>query len=153
MRALLRSLVVVAFLFLLSAVAHAGMKLNVEKNAIRVSSPSPAGTVIVRGSPGSVWGAHPIHVWALNKDRKVSVEGIVMRDGSFLVTLPGYGDDDIKVKFTAANGKKKSVGLEVPKYTVIPPATGGPGTVTETVVYPGTVIEKQTVTEDVEVVQ
>jgi len=153
MRALIRSFGAMVLLILLCGVSHAGVKLKIEKKAMGVSSPSPAGTVVVWGSPGSVWGAHPIHVWALNKDRKVSVEGIVLRDGSFSVTLPGYSDDDIKVKFTAANGKKKSAGLEVPEYSVIPPVSGPPGSVTETVVYPGTVVEKRTVTEDVEVVQ
>ena len=153
MRTSIAFFMAVSLAFLLAGDAGAGTKLRVEKDAISVSSPGPGGMVAVWGSPGSVYGAHPIHVTVINKDRKIAREGIVLRDGSFSVSLPGYGDEDIKVKFTAANGKKKSVGLEVPKYTVMPPAVVVPGTVTETVVYPGTVIEKKTVTEDVEVIQ
>ncbi|MDP8248200.1 MAG: hypothetical protein P9M00_08695 [Candidatus Tritonobacter lacicola] len=109
-------------LFFLAGSAHARPKIKVDRKAVAVSSSTPAGTVVVWGEPGSVSGARPVAVKVSNKGQKVMMGGTVREDGSFSVTLPGYGGEKLKVKFIAADGVKKSVHLRVPVTPLPPPA-------------------------------
>jgi len=109
-------------LFFLAGSAHARPKIKVDKRAVTVSSSTDAGTVVVWGEPGSVSGARPVSVKVSNRGQKVMMGGTVRKDGSFSVTLPGYGGEKLKVKFIAADGVKKSVRLRVPGTSLPPPS-------------------------------
>lgn len=107
-------LVVVTLLFILTGSAHSRMKLRVNQDFIFVSPPGPHQTVKVSGKPRSVLGAHPIKVTVCNRTGETSLVGCVRKNGSFSVAIKGYPEDKLRITFTAANGKEKTVKRRVP---------------------------------------
>lgn len=112
--------VAVTILFLLAGVADAGTKIKVHRDSIGVSSPTEENTVRVWGKPRSVLGEHPIKVTVCNTTGEISKEVIAEENGSFSVKIQGYPKDKLKIIFTTANGKKKTVKLKVPEPSMFP---------------------------------
>jgi hypothetical protein len=109
-----------ALLLMAACVVHAATGLKVNKDNLSISPPGEGQTVVIKGEPRCVMGAHPIEIAVYNRMGKNSSKGAVQENGSFSVSIQGYSKDKLLITFSAANGKMKKVKLTVPPQSIFP---------------------------------
>ncbi|MDD5557641.1 MAG: CsgG/HfaB family protein [bacterium] len=108
-----RAIAAAAALAIMAGTASA-QKCRINKEMLTFTPMSNIGQYVIAGTPGSVTGAHPIRLIALDRDTAEKAEAAVNPDGSFSVTVDATQGDKIKLTAFDSAGGKKSASVRIP---------------------------------------